>query len=751
MTEENQSSFAGSKWSDLDIEPIHLRSYIQPHAVLLVLAEPNLKIIQASANTASFFDVSPEELLQKSLQTILPKTQISKFKKIIKNNNFEELNLAKFRIKRQQKYILLDGIIHRNPDGLLILELELATSQEAADLLNFYHSLEAAVERIKETANLEEIYQAIAREVKKITKFDRVMVYKFHADRSGEVVAEEKREDLEPYLGLHYPDADTKSCRYLYAENFLRLIVDVNAASIPLIPFNHPENQQPLDLTFSVVRDIAPCHREYLQNMGVQGTLVMSLMKKGELWGMISCHHYKPKHLAYEIRQACKFLGQVMSIELEAKEEKQDHNYQFELKSIETKLTEYISAEENLIDGLTKHQPNLLQLTNAKGAAIVWNDTYTLLGEAPDTSHLQSLVKWLQTNVTEEVFATNSLPHLYPEAKKYKDIASGLLAIAIPPQNYLLWFQPELIQTVNWAGDPHQTIVEKVDAKGTIRLSPRGSFTLWQEIVRFKSSPWKQSEIEAARSLRNSLINIFLRQADELAKLARELETSNKELEKFAYVASHDLQEPLNLVASYVQLLEMRYQDELDADGKEFITYTVEGVKHMQTLIDDLLAYSRVGSKNKEFAATEVKIAFNRALTNLHGRIEESGATITHEEFPTVIGDATQLTQLFQNFIGNAIKFRSEEQPKIHVGIKKHNLEWLFSVKDNGIGIEPEFSDRIFLIFQRLHARDEYPGTGIGLAICKKIVERHGGRIWLESKLGEGAIFYFTIPMGQQS
>ncbi len=240
---------------------------------------------------------------------------------------------------------MLDGIIHRNADELLILELELVTNQEPADLLNFYHSLQAAIERIKQSANLEEIYQAIAGEVKKITEFDRVMVYKFQPDGSGEVVGEEKREDLKSFLGLHFPDADIKPCRYLYEENFLRLIVDVNAASVPLVPFNNPETQQPLDLTYSLIRDIAPCYREYLQNMGVQGTLVMSLMKKEQLWGMISCHHHSPKHLPYEMRQACKFLGQVMSMELEAKEEQQDYDYQFELKSIETKLTEYISAD----------------------------------------------------------------------------------------------------------------------------------------------------------------------------------------------------------------------------------------------------------------------------------------------------------------------------------------------------------------------------------------------------------------------
>jgi chemotaxis family two-component system sensor kinase Cph1 len=218
-------------------------------------------------------------------------------------------------------------------------------------------------------------------------------------------------------------------------------------------------------------------------------------------------------------------------------------------------------------------------------------------------------------------------------------------------------------------------------------------------------------------------------------------------LKKFAYVASHDLQEPLNQVGNYVQLLEMRYESELDADGKEFIGYVVEGVSLMQKLIDDVLAYSKVDTLGIAFQVTEVETALNRTLKNLRQRIGETGAIITHDPLPTVMADETQLIQLFLNLIGNAIKFRSSQPPKIHISAKRLEDEWLFSVQDNGIGLDPQFSDRIFIIFQRLHTRDEYPGTGMGLAICKKIIECHRGRIWVESQLGQGTTFYFTIPV----
>ncbi|MGK2851162.1 MAG: sensor histidine kinase [Candidatus Limnocylindrales bacterium] len=241
--------------------------------------------------------------------------------------------------------------------------------------------------------------------------------------------------------------------------------------------------------------------------------------------------------------------------------------------------------------------------------------------------------------------------------------------------------------------------------------------------------------------------DISVRRAAEatLAETIKDLERSNEELGQFAYFASHDLQEPLRMVASYTQLLSRRYTGQLDADADEFIAYAVDGAERMQRLIGDLLAYSRVGTKGQELAEVSAQASFDQALRNLEGAIADGGATITYDPLPMVLADASQLTQLFQNLVGNAIKYQGSGHPLIHVAATPIDGGWSFTVRDNGLGIDPAYFERIFGMFQRLHGRDEFSGTGIGLAICRKIVERHGGTISVESRAGEGSTFRFTL------
>jgi two-component system, chemotaxis family, sensor kinase Cph1 len=742
---------------------IHTLTKVQSHGVLLVLQEPDLIVLQVSDNTVSIFGVAPNRLLGQPLEQILDVFQVEKFRADLQEKNFERSNYSKvWVLKSTDNYSICDAVFHRSPDGALILELEpTQKDEEHIPFLSFYHLAKTSIlqgrgfgkERMM--TNLPAFGKNVVAQVREMTGFDRVLLYQFDDDGHGEVIAEDKAERMESYLGLHFPAADIPlPAREMFLANQIRVIPDTREQAVEMIPAKHPLTDLPTDLTLANLRSAAPCHTEYLQNMGVGASLTISLLKDGRLWGIIACHHQTPKPVAYELRKACELLGQMIFAEISTIEQMVDSSYRSKLahdRAVAIDLMSQLSkskarSKTSFVDGLMGYEPNLLDLFAAKGGAVYFGGEWTTIGQTPPPAELDYLVRWLNTNVQDEVFATDSLAGLDPDAERFKDVASGLLSICLSPQSYILCFRPEVLHAVNWGGDPHHPF-QVVETDGNPSLYPRKSFQLWKETVRLHSHLWKAVEIESAIELRSAIVKIVLRQAEELALLATDLVRSNAELKKFAYVASHDLQEPLNQVASYVQLLGTRYSKELDRDAQEFISLAVEGVNLMQNLIDDVLVYSKLDLQGIEWAPTDVGNALNRALNHLRGQIRKTGAIVTSDPMPTIVADSTQLTQLFQNLIGNAIKFSKPDTiPQVHISVVQRENDWLFAVYADGIGIDPQYFDRIFVIFQRLNTRDEYSGTGIGLTLCKKIVECHHGKIWVDSALGQGATFSFTIP-----
>ncbi|HEY9845279.1 MAG TPA: ATP-binding protein, partial [Candidatus Caenarcaniphilales bacterium] len=546
----------------------------------------------------------------------------------------------------------------------------------------------------------------------------------------------------------------------LYTFNRLRLIPHVNYRPVELVPLNNPVTHRPLDLSFSVLRSVSPIHIEYLNNMEVAASMSISLVKDKKLWGLIACHHQSEKYLTYEVRTACEFLGQVMSLELATKEDNEDLDYRMKLKLIQSQFVEAIPQAENFIDGLVESESNLLELVSAQGVALSSLDELVVMGKTPSEAEIQDLLAWLPTKIQQDIFSTDSLPKIYPAAEQFKDAASGLLALSISKtqKNYILWFRPQVIQTVTWGGNPHKPV--EVAPDGSLHLSPRKSFERWQETVRLKSLPWKQCEIEAALELKSAIIGIVLRKADELARINIELERSNSELDAFAYIASHDLKEPLRGIHNYSSFLIEDYADILNEEGNSKLQTLVRLTQRMEDLIDSLLHFSRLGRVELLMQWTNLNELLRNVVDVLSISLKETAVDIRiPRPLPVIRCDRVQVGEVFSNLISNAIKYNDKTDKWVEIGWldavpgseqahleEKAGQTIVFYVRDNGIGIREKHLDTIFRIFKRLHAPNRYGGgTGAGLTIAKKIVERHNGKIWVESTYGEGSTFYLTL------
>ncbi|MTJ13542.1 GAF domain-containing protein [Anabaena sp. UHCC 0187] len=733
--------------SEYEAEPIKFIGFTQPHGVFLAIAEPELTILQVSNNTLHFLGFAPEDLLNQPLSILIDNEQINIFRDYLSQQDLQSSNPIEFPIKVGDKNINFDGVIHRS-DNILILELEPTVLDKNQGFFKFYPLIKLAVSQLKGANNLPDLCQILAKEVRKITGFDRVMLYKFDDDGHGSVIAEEKLESLESYLGLHYPESDIpRVARELFTSNYTRLIPDTSAELIEIIPYNNPLINQPTDLTNSMLRSAAPCHIQYLHNMGVGASLTISLIKDQKLWGLIACHHQSQKYLPYEIRSACEILGQMASLELANKEDNEDSQYKIYLASIQAKLVEYMSIDKNFIGGLINNEINILNLVNAQGAVICFDGEYIPLGNTPKQKDIQKLVQWISENLQEAIFYTNNLYHFYPDAEKFQDLASGLLVVSISrsQKNYILWFRPEVLQTVDWGGNPYQSleIIEQED----IQLLPRKSFELWKEIVQLKSLPWKSCEISAALELRNSIIGVILRKVDELELLNRDLERSNNELDSFAYIASHDLKEPLRGIHNYSNFLIEDYGETLNEDGQSKLRTLIRLTQRMEDLIDSLLHFARLGRIDLSMQQTDLNKILHNSIDLLSPRIEQEKIEIRiPKSLPKISCDRIQMSEVFNNLIANAIKYNDKDKKWIEIGYIKDSNPLQFYIKDNGIGIKNKHFDTIFRIFKRLHGPNKYGGgTGAGLTIVQKIVQKHGGKIWVESTYGEGSTFYFIL------
>ncbi|NHC35118.1 GAF domain-containing protein [Scytonema millei VB511283] len=709
--------------------------------MLLVLEEPELKVLQVSSNINTYLGLQPQDLLGQPLSYLIdPQQAIAIAQQLTGENTRNPLKLS-ISTDRGKRYF--DAIAYRTADEAIV-ELEPIDSPHETSFFSFHAAIAGIMSQIQSTSSLPEFLQLVAEEVRKLTGFDRVMVYQFDPTGAGCVVAETKRADLSPYLGLHYPATDIpQPARELYARCWLRFIPNISAPSVDLVTLN----QQPVDLSLSILRSVDACCVEYHRNMGVAALLVIALMQEQQLWGLIACHHYTPKYLTSEVRIACKFLGQLASLELANKIRQQELSDRVKLKSLQSELIESISQASNIVEALIQPAPRLLSLTNATGAAVCLGNEISLVGATPSLEEVRSLIDWADTQVSDNLFATDFLPQIYPPSVEFKATASGLLLLRISKIRcyYILWFRPEVIQTVTWAGDPNSSFQLE---NGSIRLSPRHSFERWQETVKLKSLPWQSYELDSANDLKTAIVGVVLRKAEELAQINQELERSNRELAAFAYAASHDLKEPLRGIYNYSTILLEDYAALLDLDGVDCLQTIKSLSQRMETLIDALLRLSLLGKAQLNLQATNLNELLQQAIAVLFASRPDAQMSIRIPRcLPTIECDPVLVSEVFSNLMSNALKYNDKADPWVEIGDWERSGEpTIFYVRDNGIGIQAHHHETIFKLFKRLHSQEKYGGgTGAGLAIVKKIVELHGGKIWVESVPGAGATFYFSL------
>ena len=725
-------------------EPIHIPGAIQPHGVLMVLREPDLQILQVSENSGALLGVHPGALLGTSLHALIGEAQATELRRVL-DGDLQAANPLRLTTHPDTESHHWDGILHRTAAGL-VLELEPATAEDPRSVSVFVR-VRQSLARLQEARTLPALCDAMAEEVRRVTGLDRVTVYHFDAEWNGEVIAEARDPEIDSFLGLHFPATDIpQQARELYRRNWLRLIANVDYRPAAILPPLSPVTDGPLDMSGSVLRSVSPVHLEYLRNMRVGASMSISLLREGGLWGLIACHHATPRHVPYEVRIACEFLGQAFSVQLGAVAEDEDRVRSVQITAAGAALLDRMASAEDWVRVLSDEQSGLLELVGAGGAAIRWGGEWVRVGNTPEPAQLSTLAGRLGT-LPGEVVHTDRLPELFPDLSTLTNRASGVLAVALRPQggDYLIWFRPEVVQTVNWAGNPEKAV--QGDGDGG-QLHPRASFEAWRETVRGRSLPWQPAETRAAAELRGRILDVVVRGADRLAALNDELRRSNEELDSFTYIASHDLKEPLRGIHNYATMLLEETEGTLDAGAARRVETMIRLTRRMDAMFDSLLTYSRVGKLEIKRVPTDLQQLLGDVLDTLQARIAESGTELrVPQPLPTVACDPVRTAAIFQNLITNALKYNDKPERWIEVGSEEGNgSPPVFYVRDNGIGIPQKHWATIFQVFRRLHGRDKFGGgVGAGLTIVKRLVERHGGRIWLESAVEEGSTFFFTL------
>jgi two-component system, chemotaxis family, sensor kinase Cph1 len=742
-------------------EPIHIPGSIQPYGFLLGVEKEGFKIVYCSENCEDFLELTVPNILGKRLSNFFSAPELVDFNIYFSKHETALARPFVFTIKGKS----YNTTAHQSK-AYIVLEFE-PFSNELLELPDLYIHAKRFAYNTERVDNMKSLCQDVAEQTRAIIGFDRVMIYRFDAEYNGEVFAESKNANIEPLLGLHYPHTDIPAqARELYILNHVRMLVDAHYTPVPLFGLNEKAKEmETLDLSLAALRSFSPIHIQYLKNMGVAATFSISLIHKGQLWGLIACHHYTPRHIPYYTRLAAHLQAIFLSSQIEVRQMADEFE---QVKNTDKKIAEIhkILAGNNVDITENKNLILLKNLMNADAIIMSYSGKLYSEGQLPKQEIIKPFLQWLKTKQINGIYNTAMLINEYPEAAAFGSLITGVHYISLGKNNNnsIVWILQEVEKTVNWAGNPDKAIVKN---EQTSQLTPRSSFDLWKQSVKHQSRPWRKAEKDAATVICSTIqhelhIKTLKEEERRYQNLNIKLQKANDELANMNWISTHDLKEPLRKIQIYASVILENDNTTVPDSVKKNIVRMQTSANKMQILIDDLHSYTKVISKEDRFTQVDLNEVLSEVSAELVDNLEEKGGTLDIETLPIIKGIDFQIHQLFINLVTNAIKFsKANEVPLIKISFTTTFLPFAMDstpesdakkyyycvmVSDNGIGFNENYKEDIFKIFHRLHT-NEYKGTGIGLAICKKIMEVHDGFIEVSSEEGRGTNFALYFPV----
>ncbi|WPO81895.1 ATP-binding protein [Chryseobacterium sp. JJR-5R] len=719
-------------------EPIHIPGYIQSFGYLIGIDAESHSITFFSKNIKDIFPVeNPEQLFDRKL-TDFPDV----FGSIIESDIYT--SLPDFTKRDNETFfdkIFTDGKEYHlsafRSKGNIFLEFEKVSLNPNKRITNKYDNFYIIDDE-------QEIWNQLLNTLSRIVNYDRMMVYKFMMDGSGKVVAEKTNDNLESYLGLHYPESDIPvQARELYMKKRKRIFSNVHAETVPILSKKPGE----IDLTYAASRGMSPIHGQYIKNSGASSSFSVSIIIDDHLWGLVTCQNSEPKHIDLEDRVQAGIFTALASNAYSSFKSKNELNYRLELNEKTSRLKSEFLKHNSLFNSLIENKDEIKNILEADGLAILAEDKIITEGSAPDVDTIQAIVQWAHENTDDNIYLSRSFLKDHGKELGLDEKSAGVVIYFMErsKNNVLVWFRKEFDEHINWAGNPEKKVdVVFRDGEEKKVVSPRTSFQLFTENIKGSSRRWDSRNMVALQSVRDLILETSHKNYITIKRLNDELKKVNEELDSFSYTISHDLGTPLTVMKLNAQML-LKTVTDTSEKSRNKINSIIEEIDSMAEMMNDVLQLSRAKHSEIQLEDLETQRTIEKISENAKITFDSPQTEVIIKGCPRVLADKTMLHQAFLNIINNAIKYSSQqENPKVEIeGIEAED-QVIYRISDNGIGIPAENKHKMFKIFNRMDNAKKFKGNGVGLSIVYRIMKRIGGEVSYESS-EEGTSFILTF------